>query len=52
MTGRPPVGPAINLRFPDDLLAAIDKSAAAEGVTRAQWIRMACAARLAASGFR
>jgi metal-responsive CopG/Arc/MetJ family transcriptional regulator len=37
--GRPPIGPAINMRFPEDLLAEIDAAAEAEGIKRAEMIR-------------
>lgn len=43
--GRPEVGPAVNLRFPPELLEAVDQRAAAEGTTRAALIR-----RLVADG--
>lgn len=45
-TGRPPIGEPINLRLPAVMLADIDATARAEGVTRSQWIRQAVAARL------
>jgi metal-responsive CopG/Arc/MetJ family transcriptional regulator len=47
--GRPAIGPAIQIRIPADMLAEIDATAAAEGVTRVQWIRQAVAARLHAA---
>lgn len=37
--GRPPIGPAINMRFPEEVLAEIDARAEAEGVKRAEMIR-------------
>jgi len=47
--GRPEVGPAFSLRFPPDLLGKVDEAAAAEGVTRAAWIRAATQTRIAAT---
>ncbi len=47
--GRPAVGEPIQIRLPADMLAGIDTTASAEGVTRSQWIRQAIAARLVAS---
>lgn len=43
--GRPEVGPAVNLRFPPELLDAVDARASREGVSRAALIR-----RLVADG--
>ncbi len=43
--GRPEIGPAVSLRFPPELLAAIDARAASEDTTRAALIR-----RLVADG--
>lgn len=37
--GRPEVGPAFSLRFPPELLAAVDAQAAEEGTSRAVLIR-------------
>lgn len=37
--GRPEIGTPINIRLGDDLLAAVDARAAAEGVSRAAMIR-------------
>lgn len=37
--GRPPIGPAINMRFPEDQLARIDELAELEGISRAEMIR-------------
>lgn len=47
--GRPAVGKAIQIRLPADMIADVDATAQAEGVTRSQWIRQAVAARLAAA---
>jgi len=47
--GRPEIGPAFSLRFSPDLLAKVDQAAAAEGVTRAAWIRAATQTRVAAT---
>ncbi len=47
--GRPAIGSPIQLRFPAETVAEIDALAAAEGVTRSQWIRQAVAARLHAA---
>jgi len=38
--GRPEIGPAINIRLPDDLLAAVDAKAKRLGYSRAEVIRM------------
>lgn len=46
-TGRPAVGPAINVRLGDDLLATVDARATDEGVTRAEMIRRLVAAGIA-----
>lgn len=48
-SGRPPVGPVIQVRMPADMLASIDATSRAEGVTRSRWIRQALAARLHAA---
>jgi len=37
--GRPEVGPAVNVRFPSDLLARVDAQAQREGLSRAEMIR-------------
>ena len=47
--GRPAIGEPVQIRLPGDLLAAVDRLARAEGVTRSQWVRQALAARVAAS---
>lgn len=47
--GRPAIGDPIQIRIPADMLAAIDATAKAEGVTRSRWIRQALAARLHAA---
>ena len=39
--GRPPVGAKVEVRLPDDLLAAVDAIAAADGTSRADVIRAA-----------
>lgn len=44
--GRPAVGDQIKIAMPADLLAAIDADATAQGVSRSEWIRRACAAAL------
>lgn len=43
--GRPEVGPAINIRLPRELLAAIDARAEQEGSTRVALIRQALSER-------
>lgn len=50
--GRPPVGTAINMRLPADLLAEVDAAAGAEGVSRAEMIRRLVAAGLKTRGGR
>lgn len=45
--GRPPVGPAVQVRIPADDLARLDAAARAVGVTRAEWIRRAITEYLA-----
>lgn len=47
--GRPAIGEPVQIRLPAAMLADIDRLAAAEGVTRSQWIRQALAARVAAA---
>lgn len=47
--GRPAVGEPVQIRLPAAMLAAIDRLAGAEGVTRSQWVRQALAARIAAA---
>ena len=37
--GRPPIGPAITLRLPADLLKQLDRRAKRDGVTRAELVR-------------
>jgi metal-responsive CopG/Arc/MetJ family transcriptional regulator len=37
--GRPPVGPAVQIRLPDDILKQIDQYAREGGVSRAAIIR-------------
>lgn len=37
--GRPPIGPAVQVRLTPDLLARIDRWAKRQGVTRAEAIR-------------
>lgn len=44
--GRPYVGPAISVKIPEDLLAAMDAASEAQGIARAEWIRRACTAAL------
>ena len=39
----------IQIRLPEAMITELDATAAAEDVTRAQWIRQAVAARLAAA---
>lgn len=46
--GRPEIGPAISIKVPTDILARIDAAATEAGSSRAEWIRQACAAALAA----
>lgn len=45
--GRPEIGRPVQVRFPADVLAAIDEAAEAAGVGRPEWIRRACADSLA-----
>lgn len=47
--GRPAIGAPIQMRFPAETVAEIDAMAAAEGVTRSQWVRQAVSARLHAA---
>lgn len=47
--GRPAIGEPVQIRLPAALLADVEMLAAAEGVTRSQWIRQALAARVAAA---
>ena len=47
--GRPAIGRPIQIRLPEAMITELKATAAAEGVTRAQWIRQAIAARLAAA---
>ena len=44
--GRPPVGPQVSIAMSPDMLARIDAAAARAGVSRAEWVRRACAAAL------
>lgn len=44
--GRPGIGPPIQIRLPDDLLARVDERAKAEGVNRAEMSRRLLAAAL------
>ena len=37
--GRPLIGRMVNVRYPPDLLAALDQRAEAEGITRAELLR-------------
>ena len=39
--GRPEIGPQIKVRLPEDVIAAVDDRADAEGLTRSAWIRRA-----------
>lgn len=45
--GRPEIGPAFSVRFPEDLLARIDADTATVGISRASWLRTAAEERLA-----
>lgn len=45
--GRPEVGPAFTVRFPDELLGRIDAAAATAHISRASWLRGAAEERLA-----
>ena len=44
--GRPEIGPAFSVRFPAALLDRVDTAAAAEGRTRAGWLRASAEERL------
>lgn len=44
--GRPAIGPAFSVRLPPGLLARVDAAAAAEGVSRAEWIRRTLTERI------
>lgn len=44
--GRPAVGPVFQVRFPEGLLAQVDRAAAGEGLTRAAWLRAAAQDRV------
>src|SRR6478752_5771639 len=44
--GRPAVGPAFQVRFPEELLARVDRAAEGEGLTRAGWLRAAAQDRV------
>lgn len=37
--GRPEIGPAFSVRFPPELLDAVDQAAQTTGRSRAQWLR-------------
>ena len=41
-----PVGPQVSIAMIPDMLARIDAAAARAGVSRAEWVRRACAAAL------
>lgn len=41
--GRPYIGERTDVRYPPDLLAAIDKRAAAQGISRAELLRQIAA---------
>jgi hypothetical protein len=38
--GRPAVGPAVTVRFPEELLERVDAAADAAGLSRAAWLRL------------
>ena len=40
------MGPVFQVRFPEDLLAGVDRAAAGEGLTRAAWLRVAAQDRV------
>lgn len=44
--GRPVVGPQVKVAFPPTLLARVDELAAAEGVSRSEWIRQTLIERI------
>lgn len=44
--GRPPVGPVFQVRFPEELLAQVDRAAATDGLSRAAWLRYAAQERV------
>lgn len=44
--GRPPVGDAVKVKLPPDLLASIDTAADIAGISRSEWIRRACSTEL------
>lgn len=46
--GRPEVGPAFSLRFPQELIDAVDERAKSMKISRAQLVRMYCEAGIAA----
>jgi hypothetical protein len=48
--GRPEIGPAFSVRFPAVLLDRVDAAAAAEGRSRAGWLRASAEDRLANLG--
>ncbi|MGW7504415.1 hypothetical protein ACWGIR_23180 [Streptomyces albidoflavus] len=39
--GRPPIGPAINVAYPQDLLNRVEAAAKREKLSRAEWLRRA-----------
>ncbi|MFD3363577.1 hypothetical protein ACFWW5_10795 [Streptomyces albidoflavus] len=39
--GRPPIGPTINVAYPQDLLNRIEAAAKRDGISRAKWLRRA-----------
>ncbi|WP_372344679.1 CopG family transcriptional regulator [Streptomyces sp. KL116D] len=39
--GRPAIGPAINVAYPEELLERVDAAAKADKVSRAEWLRRA-----------
>lgn len=45
-SGRPAIGPQVNIAFPPDMLARVGTAAAESGVSRAEWIRRACTSAL------
>ncbi|WP_030895461.1 hypothetical protein [Streptomyces sp. NRRL F-5053] len=47
--GRPAVGPAISVAYPEDLLQRIDAAAAKEETSRAAWLQTAAREKLAGS---
>ena len=41
--GRPRIGTQVSMIFPPDMLAKIDADAERQGISRAEWVRRACA---------